>query len=270
MIRMLLLTTAIGFVLTGGAYAASTTTAATVAVSATGYTMLQTDALASKVIGSKVYSSTAGDAPEIGTVKDLILNADGHVPAAVLAVGGFLGVGEKAVAVPFSDLQWTVAGDGGIRTTYNTTKEALTALPDFKYPADNASRPAASTDQSAAARADVDTSQLKPIDLASLKAEDLKGIDVVSPTGQKLGEIDDFVLRTDGKVDAVIVDFGGFLGIGKKYVAIAYDALKFLADAKGTRYLMVSVTKEQLDAQRPYDKNDYAANRTSELLVVKP
>ena len=111
---------------------------------------------------------------------------------------------------------------------------------------------------------------LKPLDVASLKAEDLKGTDVISPTGQKLGDIDDFVLTGDGKIDAVVVEFGGFLGIGTKHVAVAYQGLKFMVGPSNERYLVINVTKDQLNAQPDYNKDDYAANRDKERLVLKP
>ena len=66
----------------------------------------------------------------------------------------------------------------------------------------------------------------------------------------------------------MLVDFGGFLGIGKKEVAIAFEGLKFLADTHNKRYLQVNVTKAQLDAQRAYNKDDYVANRAAERLMV--
>ena len=62
---------------------------------------------------------------------------------------------------------------------------------------------------------EVDPASLKSVDFASMKTDDLKGVDVIGPQGQKLGAINDFVLgKGTDKVDAVIVDFGGFLGIG--------------------------------------------------------
>ena len=116
---------------------------------------------------------------------------------------------------------------------------------------------------------DTDGSKLKPLDPATLKSEDLKGIDVISPTGQKLGDTEDFVLSSDGKVDSVIVEFGGFLGMGKKEVAVAYPG-KFLVGQNNERYLMLNVTKEQLEAQPAYNKDDFAKNRDKERLVVAP
>jgi len=93
---------------------------------------------------------------------------------------------------------------------------------------------------------------------------------VISPDGQKLGDIDDFVLTSDGKVDAVIVEFGGFLGLGTKRVAVAYQGLKFMAGPSNERYLVINVTKDQLNAQADYNKDDYAANRDKERLVLTP
>lgn len=249
-----------------------------------GYTIDKSDALASRVINSKIYSGTAADAAEIGYVKDLVLSASGQISAVVLGVGGFLGAGEKNVAVAYTQIHWALASDGALRGDLNSTKDALAAAPDFKFPdytvvAQASSASMAQTgsgssmivsSSSAVQQGDVDMTTLKPLDVASLKAEDLKGTDVISPTGQKLGDIDDFVLTGDGKVDAVIVEFGGFLGMGTKHVAVAYDGLKFMVGSSNERYLVINVTKDQLNGQLDYNKDDYAANRDKERLVLKP
>jgi sporulation protein YlmC with PRC-barrel domain len=241
-----------------------------------GYTAAATDLFATKIVGSKVYTGTAADAAEIGYVKDLILGTDGKITAVILGIGGFLGAGEKNVVVGYPQIQWTVGSDGAARGSLASTKEQLAAAPDFKFPdyaaiaqASGASVDAAGISSTAPQPGDTDVSKLQPLDLATLKSEDLKGIDVISPTGQKLGDTDDFVLSADGKVDAVIVEFGGFLGLGKKEVAVAYPG-KFLVGPNNERYLMLNVTKEQLDAQAAYNKDDYAKNRDVERLVVAP
>jgi len=242
-----------------------------------GYTTAATDLFATKLVGSKVYSGTAADAPEIGYVKDVVLGADGKIGAIILGIGGFLGAGEKNVAVAYGQVQWVVGNDGAVRGSLTSTKDQLAAAPEFKFPdytaiakASSVSSSAVNPSSSSAAQpGDTDVSQLKPLDPATLKSEDLKGIDVISPTGQKLGDTEDFVLNGDGKVDAVIVEFGGFLGMGKKEVAVAYPG-KFLVGPSNERYLMLNVTKEQLDAQPAYNKDDYAKDRNAERLVVAP
>src|SRR5690606_36160227 len=75
-----------------------------------------------------VYSSAAADAERIGEINDLVISAEGDVAAVIIGVGGFLGLGEKNVAVDYAQLQWTGAEDGD-RIVLETTKEALNAAP---------------------------------------------------------------------------------------------------------------------------------------------
>ena len=107
-----------------------------------GYTRVDTDRLASKIIGSPVYDSTAADANNLGNINDLVLDQNGDVAAVVLGVGGFLGIGEKQVAVDYNALQWTIAADNTERFVLQTTKDDLTNAPDFQTvdtkPGDNA------------------------------------------------------------------------------------------------------------------------------------
>jgi len=263
---------------------------ATSAVLATGLNVTANDAVASRIIGAPVYDGGAQSAHQIGTIDDLILDPSGNVSAAIVGVGGFLGVGQKDVAVKYSKLNWTTATDKTNRLTLDVTKEALNSAPAFTYPSDL--RPAGNnamlnpalttgtkgtgsdapskvaTANSAGINVEVDPTNLKPIALDTMKSDDLKGTDVISPKGVNLGSVGDFVLTKDGKVDSVIVDFGGFLGIGTKQVAIAYDGLKFMSDQNNKRYLEVNVTKDQLNAQTTYNKNTYPADRLQQRMTV--
>jgi hypothetical protein len=81
---------------------------------------------ASKIIGSEVYN---GSGESVGTVDDVIVSSDGKVPYVVLAVGGFLGMGQRLVVVGSSNLQ---IRDGKI-VMAEASREALKSLPEFKY-----------------------------------------------------------------------------------------------------------------------------------------
>lgn len=83
----------------------------------------------SKIVGSKVYNETNEN---IGSVEDIVLRADGAMDEVVLSVGGFLGIGEKFVSVPFSDLKVTRDGSS-LKIMSKGTKESLKALPDYKF-----------------------------------------------------------------------------------------------------------------------------------------
>jgi sporulation protein YlmC with PRC-barrel domain len=82
---------------------------------------------ASKLLGSDIYNEQ-GD--NIGTLDDFIVGSDASVSIAVVAVGGFLGVGARMVAVPASML---TGNEKGQTVLPNATKEQLEALPEFRY-----------------------------------------------------------------------------------------------------------------------------------------
>ncbi|MBB3161164.1 PRC-barrel domain containing protein [Rhizobium laguerreae] len=85
---------------------------------------------ANTYIGQSVYN---GNNESIGSVNDLILKKDGGMVAAIVGVGGFLGIGEKNVAVPMEKI--TVAQntqDGSVKLTTSETAESLKAAPEFK------------------------------------------------------------------------------------------------------------------------------------------
>ena len=84
---------------------------------------------ASKIIGETVVN----DANEtVGKVDDLIIVPDGKVPFLILSVGGFLGIGDKLVAVPYDSLKMQ---DKKLLLT-GATKDTLKDLPAFKYAKD--------------------------------------------------------------------------------------------------------------------------------------
>jgi hypothetical protein len=80
----------------------------------------------SKVVGSTVVNEAN---ETVGTIDDLIVTPSEKVPFAVLSVGGFLGMGNKYVVVPYSALQ---VRDKKM-VLPGATKESLKALPEFKY-----------------------------------------------------------------------------------------------------------------------------------------
>ena len=84
-----------------GAYA-QTKTMQTAQATAPAQTKNMTQMLASDVVKSDVYD--AGE-NKIGVIDDVLMARDGSPEQAVIGVGGFLGVGEKDVAIPFSELK---------------------------------------------------------------------------------------------------------------------------------------------------------------------
>ncbi|MEI3850213.1 MULTISPECIES: PRC-barrel domain-containing protein [Ensifer] len=85
---------------------------------------------ASTYMGQTVYN--AGD-ESIGEINDLIMKKDGAVEAAVIGVGGFLGLGEKNVAVPFDRIAIAEQPNtDDLKLTTTETADTLKAAPEFK------------------------------------------------------------------------------------------------------------------------------------------
>jgi sporulation protein YlmC with PRC-barrel domain len=78
----------------------------------------------SKLMGVDVYGS---DNQKIGDIDEVLVDKQGKIQAVVVGIGGFLGIGEKDVAIPFGQLQWvdepvrtvTTAPAGGVATPAN-------------------------------------------------------------------------------------------------------------------------------------------------------
>lgn len=98
-----------------------------------GYTIGADDIIVNDLLGAPVYSSAADDAEQIGTVNDLVITNGGDINAVIIGVGGFLGIGEKNVAVDYLSLEHTMAADNTWRWVLPTTKEALEAAPEFVW-----------------------------------------------------------------------------------------------------------------------------------------
>lgn len=72
---------------------------------------------------------------KIGKVDDVLMADNGQVAALIIGVGGFLGAGEKDVAVPFNAVKPTTKNNKTY-LTMDTTKDALKSAPGFKYDRD--------------------------------------------------------------------------------------------------------------------------------------
>jgi sporulation protein YlmC with PRC-barrel domain len=132
-----------------------------------------------------------------------------------------------------------------------------------------ANAPAADTTTDTTQTSAIDKSALTEMPVGDIRSEDLVGTTVYGADDVKVGEIGDIALAADKKVDAVIVDVGGFLGIGEKEVAVGMDNLKFMTDKDGKKYLYTSFTKDQLEKQAAYDKGSYAQKRDEQRMMVQ-
>ena len=69
---------------------------------------------------------------EIGEIEDLLVDDSGKIASVVVEVGGFLGMGEKHVLLPFQDLDLTRDGEGNVLLKSNADKAKLETAPEYK------------------------------------------------------------------------------------------------------------------------------------------
>ena len=84
-----------------------------------------------------------------------------------------------------------------------------------------------------------------------LKLESVLGRDVTTTPEGDAGRIIDLLVDRDGSVRAAVVEFGGFLGIGTRKIAIEWQAFRFSG-----RAIAVEVSREQMRAAPDYKSSD--------------
>lgn len=81
---------------------------------------------AAELKGKKVLTLTG---EEVGEIDEVGMSATQQARVATVEVGGFLGISEKTIAIPLSELQSSVSGDDSVKTSL--TRTSIEALPEF-------------------------------------------------------------------------------------------------------------------------------------------
>jgi hypothetical protein len=88
-----------------------------------------------------------------------------------------------------------------------------------------------------------------------LESQDLQGIlgkEVRSATGENMGRIVDVVVDRSGQVRAAVIDFGGFLGVGSRKIAVDWNALSFPRPGDKAGRVTLEFTRDQVKAGPEY------------------
>lgn len=86
-------------------------------------------------------------------------------------------------------------------------------------------------------------------------AQQLIDTEVVGPTGEAIGEIENVVVSAEGRASKVIVEVGGFLDIGDTHVAVPWQDVEFTEDLASAR---VPVTEENIDQFSVFEEDEPA------------
>jgi sporulation protein YlmC with PRC-barrel domain len=79
-----------------------------------------------------------------------------------------------------------------------------------------------------------------------MRASKLIGTSVNNDANERIGDVNEIVLGKDGKVAAVVIGVGGFLGMGEREVAVKFESLRVTQDANNNTVAVLSATKDSL------------------------
>jgi sporulation protein YlmC with PRC-barrel domain len=94
------------------------------------------------------------------------------------------------------------------------------------------------------------------------RASKLMGLDVYNEANEKLGDVNELILDKDGKVSAVVIGVGGFLGMGEHDIAVTMDKLKFVEEPVRTSST-TTTTRETTTGTTTAPANATTTTRTS-------
>lgn len=247
------------------------------------YDMEQTgDIYASELIGMRVYATENDEFDswnadtrvnegaetewdDIGEINDVILGRDGQVKAVILGIGGFIGLGERDVAVTMDDIKMVQEQDDEddffivVKTNKamleqaepyerSATMEAKDDMADTKMEMDDEGRAMLRRP------APIEREGYREAKLEELTAEDLTGARVYGTNDEDIGEVDELILDDSGQITKAVLDIGGFLGLGEHEVAVTMKELRIVREDDGDDVrVYIDATKEELEAQPEYN-----------------
>lgn len=190
-----------------------------------------------RLIGRTVRNSAE---ESIGEVTSVVIGRDGSVASVIVGVGGFLGMGQREVAIRWQDIQ--VRDNGAIVHT-NVTRAQLAALPEYRYAPNQRPGTIIGTPVTSAPAAMPGVTA--PAMTGRLSANDLIGSTVRSPANDSIGRVYDVLMDDSGMARALVVSSGGVMGIGDRRVELAFGDVRLVRDG-GTLNVVSRLTAAQI------------------------
>lgn len=208
---------------------------------------------------------------DIGEINDLIISKDGELDAVILGIGGFLGIGERDVAIQMDNIRVVYEKDDADDRflVVNATDEQLGEVPAYEREAHADTHDMKETEAEEMAAND-GTDEIAPpmwtrptveregyaevelVTARTMSVDDLQGAYVYGVNEENLGEISELIVE-EGNLTKAVIDVGGFLGMGEKPVAVEFDKLQILKNAEGGDLrIYIDATEERLESAPEY------------------
>ena len=230
---------------------------------------------------------------EIGDVRDVLIDNEGTIRGVIVGIGGFLGIGEREVALGLGQLTFARDADDpdSVMVLAQVDAQMLEEAPEFDREAfenrmaasdsmmgeDRDTADATMTEQQMAER-DRDRDETMPASRAaqdagqeqwrqgremftapdfqregysraeatSFSVDQLLSANVYDVNDDNVGNVQDVMAGSNDQLEYVVIDVGGFLGIGAHTVAIGLDEVTILHDGNDSLRLYVDVNEDVL------------------------
>lgn len=231
----------------------------------------ESDLRASELMGANVFvteadvaATTVDEVPEewesVASIDDFLLAQDGTIRGVLVDVGGFLGIGSRQVMVSMDALSFVRQQDSDdLYVVLTSTEEELEEAPEYEHDpmaGETSSDDEARTDETRAEeerRLGVPEDQMEgfePVEVGTLTVDELTSAAVYDRLNEPVSDIHDVQLSSEGsEVVAVLIDVGGFLGLGARTVAVDIDQIEIQMDPeRDDLRVYLDMTREELEA----------------------
>jgi len=219
------------------------------------------------------------DAPDtwenIADIEDVLITEDGEITAVVVDAGGFLGVGETRKRLSMDNIRIVPDEDdeGEYFALFTGDRSLIEDSAD--YSAETAAAndelstrgayaqmqdrqmgdgPMTDERQKADRRVGPDRNTLDRAETTDLTAENLEDARVYGSANEWVGDVGDLVITEDGDITHMVVDVGGFLGIGEKPVAMTFEQVDIRRDGSwGGLNVYIEASERQLERMERWD-----------------
>ncbi|KQI70546.1 hypothetical protein AN191_17290 [Loktanella sp. 5RATIMAR09] len=223
---------------------------------------------ATEMVGMRVYASEASIAngmtipadgetewDDIGEINEILLTRDGEVQSVIVGVGGFLGIGEKDVAINMSDVRF-VDEEGDTSDFFlviEATEVGVQDAPAYEY-SQLTNTMGDGEEMGAWTGPAVSLDGFDRVTPQELTTEDLTGAPVMGVNDEEVGEIGELLLTGDGTLDRAVIDVGGFLGLGEREVAVSLNELTIMRMGDSDEFrVYIDASQDALEQQPEYE-----------------
>ena len=91
-----------------------------------------------------------------------------------------------------------------------------------------------------------------PTVVGNQNVQSVLGRQVLGSAGEDMGRVIDIVVDRNGQVRAAVIDFGGFLGVGSRKIAVDWAALRFAPTGSKSDRITLDLTRDQVKAAPEY------------------